>query len=136
MRRLQRAGVRILARSRYFDAAPVPPSRQPRFVNAVIRVETELSPRSLLDLLHQIEAEAGRVRGERNAARSLDLDLLDYDGRVSPTDPELPHPRMHLRGFVLLPLADIAPGWLHPILGTPIQALIQALPPGEDVRPL
>jgi 2-amino-4-hydroxy-6-hydroxymethyldihydropteridine diphosphokinase len=136
MRRLERSGVRVVARSRYFDTAPVPPSGQPRFVNAVVHVETARDPTDLLHLLHAIEAEAGRARGALNAARTLDLDLLDYDGRQHAADPVLPHPRLHLRGFVLLPLADVAPGWIHPILKVPVETLIARLPPGEDVRPL
>jgi 2-amino-4-hydroxy-6-hydroxymethyldihydropteridine diphosphokinase len=87
-------------------------------------------PASLLASLLEIEARAGRRRGELNAARTLDLDLIDMDGllRLAP-DPVLPHPRAHERGFVLRPLRDVAPGWVHPTLHRGVDALIEALPP-------
>ena|SRR5689334_9558596 len=136
LRRLDEAGVRVLARSPWYRTAPVPVSDQPWYWNAVASVETDLPPDALLAVLHAIERNLGRVRGERNAARSCDLDILDYDGRVSaPGDsPVLPHPRLDQRGFVLLPLRDVAPGWRHPALGRPVEELIAALPPGEEAR--
>jgi 2-amino-4-hydroxy-6-hydroxymethyldihydropteridine diphosphokinase len=75
------------------------------------------------------------VRGEPNAARPLDLDIIDMGGqkRAAP-DPVLPHPRAHERAFVLLPLRDVAPHWVHPVLGTPIDELIAHLP-SQDIRP-
>jgi 2-amino-4-hydroxy-6-hydroxymethyldihydropteridine diphosphokinase len=82
LRMLQESGVRIVARSRWYRSAPVPASSQPWFVNGVAAVETTLDPVALLALLHEIEARFGRVRRERNAARVLDLDLLDYAARV------------------------------------------------------
>src|SRR5690349_16299872 len=81
---LKRRGARVVARSRFYATEPVPRSDQPRFVNAAVAVETALSPTELLAALHAIEAEFGRIRGARNAARVLDLDLLAYDDRVSP----------------------------------------------------
>jgi len=135
---LRQAGVRTVARSRWYRSAPVPPSDQPWFVNGVAAVETTLDPAALLALLHSVEARFGRVRREKNAARVLDLDLLAYDERVSaPGDvPELPHPRLHQRAFVLRPLAELAPNWRHPRLGTGVQALLAALPPESAAEPL
>lgn len=135
---LEASGVRIVRRSRFYATAPVPASDQPWFVNAVAAAETELSPAALLALLHRIEAEFGRVRGERNAARLLDLDLLAYGERIADGtagEPVLPHPRMHDRGFVLHPLRDVAPQWRHPRLGRSVDELIAALPP-DAVRVL
>ena len=130
--------LRILARSRWYRSAPVPPSGQPWFVNGVAAVATGLDPGALLALLHRVEARFGRVRGARNAARTLDLDLLAYDERVTdgPDGPVLPHPRLHERGFVLLPLAELAPAWRHPASGRSLAALIAALPPGTEAMPL
>lgn len=135
LRRLEASGVRVLARSPWYRSAPVPPSDQPWYVNAVAALETTLAPAGLLRRLHAVEAALGRVRGEVNAARSCDLDLLAWDDRVSrPGEtPILPHPRLHERAFVLLPLRDIAPKWRHPTLGAEIEALIEALPPGHDI---
>lgn len=131
-------GLRTVARSRWYRSAPVPPSDQPWFVNGVVAVETALEPAAVLEILHEIEARFGRVRGERNAARVLDLDLLSYDDRVSVEGevPILPHPRLHERAFVLRPLAEIAPAWRHPRLGRDVAALVAALPPDSTADPL
>ncbi len=136
---LAKEGVRILARSRWYRSAPVPISDQPWFINGVAVVGTSLDPVSLLDRLHSIESHAGRVRRERNAPRVLDLDLLAYDDRVSAPDdagPALPHPRLHERAFVLRPLAEVAPGWRHPVLGRTVEELLAALPPDQMAEPL
>lgn len=133
---LERAGVKIAARSRWYRTAPVPVSDQPWFVNGVVGLATSLDPLALLNLLQAIERQFGRERGVRNAARTLDLDLLDYDGLVKEgPDLVLPHPRMQERAFVLLPLAEVAPGWRHPKLGTPVADLIAALPAIQKVEP-
>lgn len=136
---LGRAGLRIVARSRWYESAPVPASDQPWFVNGVARVEGAFDPGALLALLHRTEAAFGRVRRRRNEARVLDLDLLAYGDLVSDGadgGPVLPHPRMTDRAFVLLPLAEIAPGWRHPATGQSVEALIAALPPGQAIRPM
>jgi 2-amino-4-hydroxy-6-hydroxymethyldihydropteridine diphosphokinase len=134
--RLRELDIRVLARSRWYESAPVPVSDQPNFINGVVSVATELEPAALLALLHRVEAEFGRTRGLRNAARILDLDLLAYRDIVNHDGvPQLPHPAMHLRGFVLLPLREIAPRWVHPWLGKSLDALIAELPPGQDARP-
>ena len=109
-----------------------------RFVNAVAEVATDLGPEALLALLHSVEERFGRVRRERNEARVLDLDLLAFGDLVTDTPGGLvlPHPRLHLRAFVLLPLADLAPGWRHPATGRPIRELIAELPAGQEARPI
>ena len=108
-----------------FRSAPVPVSSQPDYVNGVVRMAGRAEPEALLAALHRIEAEAGRARGAVNAARTLDLDLLAIDGMIVDTPAlTLPHPRMHLRAFVLAPLVDVAPGWLHPGLGQSAAALL------------
>lgn len=115
--------------SRLWRSPPVPPSDQPDYVNAVLRVEGSAEPAALLEALQAIEALHGRVRGERNAARTLDLDLLDLDGLIRRAPPPvLPHPRLRSRAFVLAPLAEVAPGWRHPVTGESVEALLAALP--------
>ena len=137
LKRLEASGVRVVARSRWYRTAPVPASDQPWFVNGVARVETALEPRRCWPLLRRVEQEFGRQRTVRNAARTLDLDIIDYDGRVENTlELTLPHPRMQDRAFVLLPLAEIAPAWRHPTLGKTVESLISALPPEQKAEPM
>ena len=135
---LQASGVGVQARSRWYRSAPVPPSDQPWFVNAVASLETGLSPAELLAKLHEIEAAFGRTRLGRNEARVLDLDLLAYHGRVSAPgeSPILPHPRLAERAFVVLPLAELAPGWQHPVSGLSASQLASRLSSAETVEPL
>lgn len=124
-----------VACSPWYESAPVPESDQPWFANAVVLVDTEREPEFVLDWLQAIEARFERERGERNAARTLDLDLIDYDGLILDTPRlVLPHPRMHERRFVLAPLCDLAPGWRHPRLGVTATALLAGLPPGQPVQ--
>jgi 2-amino-4-hydroxy-6-hydroxymethyldihydropteridine diphosphokinase len=130
---LEREGIAVEARSRLYSTAAWPDPAHPRYVNAVARVRTTLDPPSLMERLHRIEQDFGRVRGAANASRTLDLDLIDYDGRIMKGALTLPHPRLASRGFVLKPLAEVAPGWTHPETGETVAALIAALPP-QDVR--
>lgn len=133
-------GVRVAARSRWFKSAPVPMSDQPWFINGVARVETELSPLALLDTLHAIEASFGRVRTVPNAPRVLDLDLLAYGevvlGEADEGGARIPHPRLESRAFVVLPLNDIAPDWVHPVSGRNLAKMMAELSPDQVCRPL
>jgi 2-amino-4-hydroxy-6-hydroxymethyldihydropteridine diphosphokinase len=131
---LEKARVAILARSPWYRSAPVPASDQPWYVNAVASIATALGPVELLALLHQVEARIGRERRARNEPRAVDLDILDYDGLVRTDAPMLPHPRMQARGFVLLPLRDVAPGWRHPVSGAGLAELIAALPADQHTE--
>jgi 2-amino-4-hydroxy-6-hydroxymethyldihydropteridine diphosphokinase len=131
---LDASGVATLVRSGWYRSAPVPVSDQVWYTNAVAIVATDLDPHGLLALMQRIEDRFGRVRAERNAARVLDLDLLDHGGeRISSPELILPHPRMHERRFVLQPLAEIAPQWWHPILGLSAPQLLAEL---DDEQPL
>ena len=135
--RLAASGVEIVRRSRFWRSAPVPVSDQPWYVNAVAAVETALPSDRLLALLHEVEAEFGRVRSVVNAPRLIDLDLLAY-GREIRGDgaPILPHPRLRERAFVLKPLADIAPGWRHPVTGESLGAMTARLPADQKIEPM
>jgi len=118
----------VHALSPLYETQAWPDPADPSFVNAVARVETKLAPAALLEALQNVETLFGRTRGVRNAPRSLDLDIIDLDGRVESGPPQLPHPRLASRGFVLIPLRDVAPHWRHPVSGLTIDALIAALP--------
>lgn len=136
--RFEDEGIQVAARSRWWTTAPVPPSDQPDFVNGVVRIETDLAPEALMAALHRIEAGFGRTRPRPNAPRVLDLDLIDYRGRIArfASGLALPHPRAHLRLFVLDPIADVLPEWRHPASGLPLPALRAALPAGQRAAPL
>jgi 2-amino-4-hydroxy-6-hydroxymethyldihydropteridine diphosphokinase len=137
-------GLRLRALSRWLLTDPVPRSDQPRYVNGIALLGTRDSPREpdpaeLLARLQAMEARAGRARGEPNAARTLDLDIIAMGEagetvRAAP-DPVLPHPRAHLRAFVLLPLLDVAPEWVHPVLRRTVHDLVRDLPP-QGVAPI
>ena len=110
---------RVARCSSLYRTAPVGILSQPDFVNAVALLETTLAPEALLDALLDIEARFGRIRRERNGPRTLDLDLLLYDDiELDLPRLTLPHPRLHLRAFVLLPLAEVAPDLAIPRRGT------------------
>ena len=124
--------VRVDAVSSFYRTRPLGPS-QPEYVNLVLKVNTVLGGRGLLREMQGVEAAFGRAREVKWGPRTLDIDLLSIPtGRAGP-DPILPHGEMHLRGFVLYPLHEIAPGWRHPVFGTSIRQLIGGLPPSERV---
>ena len=120
-------GLRLVARSRWFLTDPVPPSGQPPYVNGAVRLSGRADPHVLLARLHAIEADAARVRAARNGPRTLDLDLLAVgQAVVADATLTLPHPRLAERTFVLLPLCDVAPGWMHPLLNRTAAFLLGA----------
>ena len=117
-------GTRLIARSSLYHSAPAGYADQPDFINAVAALETALAPRALLDALLEIERSRGRVREFLNAPRTLDLDVLLYgDLQLHEHGLTIPHPRMHERAFVLLPLAEIAPRCVIPGCGAVIDLL-------------
>jgi 2-amino-4-hydroxy-6-hydroxymethyldihydropteridine diphosphokinase len=152
-------GLAFAHNSRWFRTPAYPPGAGPDFVNGAAVFETDLPPQAALGALHRVEAELGRTRKERWAPRTCDLDLLGVGAEIAPdratlrdwmdldvaTAPAqapqrmiLPHPRLHERAFVLVPLADIAATWVHPLLGLSVQEMLDALPESatEGIVPL
>ncbi|MBQ8417751.1 MAG: 2-amino-4-hydroxy-6-hydroxymethyldihydropteridine diphosphokinase [Phascolarctobacterium sp.] len=124
LKHLEAKGVRVVKVSTFIETEPYGVTDQPGFVNAVCQVATELPPLELLRLLLSIEQEMGRVRLRRWGERNIDLDLLLYEDTVLESEElTLPHPDMHNRDFVLLPLAELAPEVVHPLLGKNIFSL-------------
>lgn len=136
---LTHRGLAIAERSSWYASAPVPRDvSQPWFVNGVARVETPLAPLQLLETLLDVEEGFGRVRGERNAPRTLDLDLIAYHDEIietgAPLGARIPHPRLAERAFVVLPLAEIAPGWRHPGTGEAVADMARNLPADQEIE--
>jgi 2-amino-4-hydroxy-6-hydroxymethyldihydropteridine diphosphokinase len=129
LRELDRNGMRLVGASRLMVTAPFGKPNQPLFVNAVARVSTHLPPEALLARLHAIEKSAGRRRHLRWGSRTLDLDIIDYHGLIRPAPSRLvlPHPGIRERVFVLKPIAELAPGWLHPVVRESAKHLLRRL---------
>jgi len=128
---LKAQGFQIIARAPLYQSAAEPPSDQADFINTVLQAEWGGTPEEALARCMEVEAAMGRVRGVRNEARIIDIDIIAWDGAVQSGSPELPHPRMQDRAFVLWPLCDIAPDWRHPVLGRSALELKNALTPSD-----
>jgi 2-amino-4-hydroxy-6-hydroxymethyldihydropteridine diphosphokinase len=133
-------GMKVAHCSRFYDTPAMSHDVQPSYVNAVAIVETAMPAAELLAALHRLEERFGRVRRLRWAPRTLDLDLLDYEGQIVTAEGPrgadagagalplaLPHPGIEMRGFVLVPLAEVAPDWRHPVSGFTAKGLIARL---------
>lgn len=129
--------IRVTKVSSLYETEPLEYPDQEWFVNAAVEIETELLPMPLLDALQGIEKQLQRQRTMRWGPRTIDLDVLFYgDELVAEPRLQIPHIRMHDRAFVLVPLADIAPDAVHPILGVSVAELLAELPKKTEVRPL
>ena len=121
--------VNICKISSWYKSEPIPVSNQPWFINGVIEISTDKSLLDLLEFILSIEKVFGRVREKKNEARILDLDIIDYKKKILYIKNKLiiPHPRMHERSFVLQPLSELNPKWMHPIKKKGIKELIRNL---------
>ena len=129
--------LRLVAASPVFETPPIGPPGQPAYLNAVVELRSWIGPHELLLRLQAIEGALGRDREEevRWGPRALDLDLLFFgDRQIAMSDLEVPHPRLHERAFVLVPLAALVPEWRHPSLGTSIRELAEAQPDADEIR--
>ena len=128
--------VTVLAESHIYETPPWGYEDQPPFLNMVVKAETDLGPESLLGYLKQLEVQLGREGNFRWGPRLIDLDILFYDDLVIESPPlVIPHPRLHERGFVLVPLADVAAEFVHPVLGKRVWELLKQVDVG-GIQPL
>ena len=129
--------IAVVATSAVYETAPIGVVDQPYFLNAVLQIHTSLSARSLLNCLLATERKFGRVRETRWGPRTLDLDILLYrDAIINQPGLQVPHPHLHERAFVLVPLCDLKPDLKHPVLGQSIQFLTKSLNKGTSAHAL
>ena len=137
VQRLAQEGLQVLARSGWWRSAAWPDPMLPPYLNGVVLARTEQEPLNLLEVLRRVERDFGRQEGPRNAARTLDLDLIALGRRIVSTPAlTLPHPRAAERLFVMGPLAQIAPAWRHPVTGETAASLAGAATVGRDAAPI
>ena len=127
------SNITISQLSSYYESLSWPDPNNPKFLNIVLKVTTSLQPIDLLNKCKEIEKKIGRKKSFKNAPRICDIDILDYDKKIISEQIILPHPRMHSRNFVLLPLFEINKHWIHPITKQNIKKLILLLP-NRDIR--
>ncbi len=125
--------ITIIKSSSFYQSLSWPNPKHPKFLNIVIKVSTNLKPLKLLEIFKQIEVGLGRKKSKKNSPRECDIDLIDYDKMIKIKKITLPHPRMHIRNFVLLPLFEIDKNWIHPISKDHIKKLILSLS-NRDIR--
>jgi len=129
--------VKLIKSSSNYETLSWPNKKKPKFINTVIKISTILSPMALMQKCLNIESDLGRKRSKKNEPRICDIDIIDYDQKILKGNNNkkliLPHPEMHKRNFVLLPLYEIARSWIHPVKKKKIDKLIKLLDI-EDLR--
>jgi len=131
--KLSQNKVFILKSSNFYESLSWPNPKYPKFLNIVIKVSTNYSPLNLINKCHEIERSLGRNKNIRNAPRTCDIDIIDFNRKIVSKNITLPHPRMHKRNFVLFPLFEIDKDWKHPKNKNHIKNLIMSLP-NRDIR--
>ena len=131
--KLVEKGITIISSSSYYETLSWPNPRNPKFLNIVLKAETKLNKSRLLNICKEIEKYLGRKKSSKNSPRECDIDLIDYLNKKNSGKIILPHPRMHTRNFVLLPLFEINKNWRHPISKQHIKYLIFSLS-NRDIR--
>jgi 2-amino-4-hydroxy-6-hydroxymethyldihydropteridine diphosphokinase len=126
-------GFKIIQTSSYYETLSWPDPTKPKFLNIVILINTNNSPKKILEIFKKIEIQLGRKKSKKNSPRECDIDIIDYKSQVFKGNIIIPHPKMHLRNFVLFPLYELNKNWKHPILKIGIKKLIFSLPI-EDIR--
>ena len=124
---LTQNGVRILSSSNYYESLSWPNPKMPKFLNIVLKISSNLKPLHLLKICKNIEKKLGRKKSFKNSPRKCDIDIIDYRNKQVDNKIVLPHPRMHERNFVLLPLFEISKDWIHPTTKVHIKKLIFSL---------
>ena len=120
--------IKVIKKSSWYISDPIPKSNQPKYYNCLIHVITPLNDISLLSILDKIETKFGRVRIKKNMSRCIDLDIIDFSNRVKKSlKLTLPHPRAHLRKFVLIPMMEINPSWTHPLRKKKLKGLLSKI---------
>ena len=125
-------GIKVIKSSNFYETLSWPNPKNPKFYNVVLKTKTRLSDIKTLNICKQIEKSLGRKKNKRNSPRECDIDILDYDQMSKKKNIILPHPRMHTRNFVLIPLYEIDRNWRHPITKEHIKSLISSLS-GRDI---
>ncbi len=124
---LTKQNIKILKSSSYYESLSWPNPKNPKFLNIVLNISTNINPLELLKICKEVEVYLGRKKTSKNSPRECDIDILDYDNREAESSIILPHPRMHTRNFVLIPLFEINKDWIHPISKQHIKKLILLL---------
>ena len=128
LRMIKLEKIKIVKLSSIYETPSYPNKKNPKFLNIGLEIKCKYTPKKLIKKFNKIEKKLQRTRGAKNQPRTCDIDLIDYEGKVF-TSKELiiPHPKTHLRNFVLFPIKEIAPTWIHPILNKRIDFLIKKL---------
>tara|TARA_B100001996_G_scaffold205379_1_gene157325 strand:+ start:616 stop:1125 length:510 start_codon:yes stop_codon:yes gene_type:complete len=123
--------INIIKSSSYYETFSWPDKTKPKFINVVLKIETYLYPNDLMKKFLNIEKKLGRKRNKKNEPRIIDIDIIDYDNKILKknlnNNLSLPHPKMHKRNFVLLPLFEVTKIWIHPVKNTSLKNLINSL---------
>ena len=130
---LLKNNISILESSSYYESLSWPNQKNPKFLNIVIKIKTNFTPLELIRKCKEIEIKLGRKKMPKNSPRVCDIDIIDFKNQKMKKDLILPHPRMHIRNFVLLPLFEINKDWKHPVLKLNIKKLISSLS-NSDIR--